>query len=74
MTKKNRKEMIEFISSYNPLLEAAQNKKDKLIKNLDEGGSNKLQEFQKHYEAGLANMTKNMKMGFKNLRRSCAKY
>ena len=59
--------MIEFISAYNPLLETAQNKRDKLIKSSEEGGSNKVQEFQKQYLGFIVFLQDNQKFMIKQL-------
>lgn len=47
-TKRNKKEIIEFISSFNPILETAQTKAKELTEKYPENHA-KIEEFQRFY-------------------------
>ena len=72
-TKRNKKEIIEFISSFNPILETAQTKAKELAEKYPENPA-KIEEFQKFYENRFVDFNKIVKQKLKHFRRSCARF
>jgi hypothetical protein len=74
--KRNRKEVVEFVSSFDGLFTTANNKKIE-IENVEPEESlkaEKINQFEKYLESSLSGIARNLKKDFRMFRRACGRY